>query len=373
MKTESERAKAYIHLKFLEENLRAIRSFLSPDTKTLCVVKAQAYGHGGVKVSRLLEQVGVDYLGVAGIKEAIELRKNDIRLPVLVMSGILPWEDLGKALTYDLTLVVYDMDTLKRIVKSEPSLNRSLNIHVKVDTGMGRLGFRNEELPEVAGMILSSRNIVCEGLMSHFALSEIRDGYGLEQIDRFRSAKEIIRSLGITPPIAHMANSGAIVQYPEAHFDMVRTGIHLYGSFSDRTLASRLNLKQVMKFTSRVALIREFPAGSVLSYGRTYTATKLMKVAYVPVGYADGYPRSLSNRGFVLINDRKCFIVGIVCMDWFLADVTDLDDVKTGDEVILMGYDVTQSITADEIAELAGTIPYEILCKISKRVPRVYV
>jgi alanine racemase len=170
-----------------------------------------------------------------------------------------------------------------------------------------------------------------------------------------------------------MANSGAVIQYPEAHFDMVRVGINLYGSYSSPALAEKLQLKQVMKFATKIALIREFPAGQPLSYGRTYMTGKTTRIAYIPVGYADGYPRSLSNRGFVLIKDTKCSIVGIVCMDWSLVDITDVDGVDVGEEVILLGPGNTQTITADELAEYAGTIPYEILCKISKRVPRVYV
>ncbi len=373
MRIDNERAKAYIHLAWLEENLRSIQSFLTSGVKTLCVVKARAYGHGSVRVSRLLQSLGIDYLGVAHIKEGIELRKSDIQLPILVMSGVLPWEDPGKAVAYSMSLVVYDMQQLKRIVHAGPSFDQHLNVHIKVDTGMGRLGFDIDELPEVARLLLSAKNIVCEGLMSHFASSEIRDAYGQEQIRRFRQARDVLASAGITPPILHMANSGAVVQYPEAHFDMVRTGIHLYGSYSDQSLADQLQLKQVMKFASRVALIREFPTGTPLSYGRTYTTEKPTRVAYVPVGYADGYPRALSNKGFVLINDRKCFIVGTICMDWFLVDISGLDHCDVGDEVILIGQGGSHTIRADDLAELAGTIPYEILCKISKRVPRLYV
>ncbi|HEX2966507.1 MAG TPA: alanine racemase [Syntrophorhabdaceae bacterium] len=370
---EMERTIAYIQLNAVEENLRNIRKFLKPGTKTLCVVKADAYGHGAVQVSKRLEELSVDYLGVATIKEGCDLRKNGIRLPVLVMSGLMPWDNLDHVLENDLSLVVYDLNTLTRIAEKGSSAGKSVNVHVKIDSGMGRLGFRPDELPDLAGLIRSDRSIVCEGLMSHFASSELRDEYGLMQVSRFQDAKKTLENSGVSPVVTHMANSGAVVQYPEAHFDMVRTGINLYGSYSDENLTKKIELRQVMKLASRIALIREFPAGSALGYGRTFVTQKNTRIAYVPVGYADGYPRSLSNKGFVLINGYKCFIVGTICMDWFLADISDLHQVDIGDEVILIGQGGRHTITADDIARQTGTIPYEVLCNISKRVPRVYV
>ena len=373
MVTGTERAIAYIHLGILEENFRMIKSHITAGAKVLCVVKANAYGHGAVEVSRRLETVGVDYLGVATIDEGIELRANGIRLPILVMSGLFPWDEIGPVVKSELSVVVYDASTLKKIVDACLSFEKPLKVHIKVDTGMGRLGFSVSDMAFVGEQLKSARNIVCEGLMSHFASSEIRDDYGLRQIDLFQEARSALAAAGVTPNVMHMANSGAAIQYPEAHFDMVRVGISLYGSYSARALAEKLHLKQVMKFVTRIALIREFPEGQALSYGRTYVTGRKTRIAYIPVGYADGYPRSLSNKGFVLIKDTKCSIVGIVCMDWSLVDVTDVDRVDVGEEVILLGPGITQAISADEIAECAGTIPYEILCKISKRIPRSYV
>jgi alanine racemase len=370
---ETERAIAYIDLGIMEENLRMIKSHITGGVKTLCVVKANAYGHGAVKVSRKLEKAGIDYLGVATIDEGIELREKGIQLPILVMSGLFPWDEIGPVVNNELTVVVYDIGMLKKIVNACPSFERPLKIHIKVDTGMGRLGFSTGDMAFVGQQLRGIPNIVCEGLMSHFASSEIRDDYGLKQVTSFQEARMALTAAGVTPAIAHMANSGAVINYPEAHFDMVRVGISLYGSYSSRDLVEKIRLKQAMKFVTKVALIREFPAGQPLSYGRTYVTGKTARIAYIPVGYADGYPRSLSNKGFVLIKDRKCSIVGIVCMDWSLIDITDVDGVNVGEEVILLGSGNTQTITADELAEHAGTIPYEILCKISKRVPRFYV
>jgi alanine racemase len=372
MVTGTERAIAYIDLGILEENFRMIKSHITAGVKTLCVVKANAYGHGAVEVSRRLATAGADYLGVATVDEGIELRANGITVPILVMSGLFPWDEIGPVVKNELSVVIYDAGMLKRIVDTCPSFEKPLKVHVKVDTGMGRLGFSVSDMAFVGQQLKSARNIVYEGFMSHFASSEIRDNYGLEQVAAFREARRALATAGIMPKLVHMANSGAAIQYPEAHFDMVRVGISLYGSYSAHALAEKLRLKTVMKFVSRIALIREFPAGYALSYGRTYVTGRATRIAYVPVGYADGYPRSLSNKGFVLIKDTKCSIVGIVCMDWSLVDITDVNGVDVGEEVILLGQGNTQSITADELAEYAGTIPYEILCKISKRVPRFY-
>jgi len=367
------RAVAYIDLGVLEQNYRIIRDRIPQGVKVLCVVKADAYGHGAVEVSRRLEEAGVDYLGVAAVDEGMELRQAGIRSPVLVMGGILPWDSEDPFYEHGLTPVIYDTGMIEKLKDRRSRSGETLKVHIKVDTGMGRLGFRPEEVPRIVGMMKEMPHIEIEGLMSHFSSSEVRDEYGLNQIRIFERSLQTVNEEGIVPKIAHMANSGAITNYPEGYFDMIRVGISLYGSHPARELSAQLPVRQVMRFVSRVALIREFPPGSPLSYGRTFTTGDRTRIAYIPVGYADGYPRALSNRGFVLIKDRKCSIVGRVCMDWFLADITDLHDVTPGEEVVLLGHGGILTITADEIAEYAGTIPYEILCKISKRVMRVYV
>ncbi len=371
--TETVRVAALIDLAALESNLRTIRSHLSGQVKALCVVKADAYGHGAIEVSRRLESCGVSYLGVANIDEGIELREHGITLPILIMSGIFSWEEIDRAVRNNLTLVVYDAHTLERIREDCHSFERPLKVHIKVDTGMGRLGFAPSDMAFVGEKLKGAQHVICEGLMTHFAASEVRDDYGLTQVSVFCEAQARLKAAGIIPEIIHMANSGAITSYPEAHFDMVRVGISLYGSHPAHDLAGKLPLRQVMKCVSKVALIREFPAGQPLSYGRTFITGRDTRVAYIPVGYADGYPRSLSNKGFVLIKDREYSIVGIVCMDWTLVDITDAGAVDVGDEVILLGHGDRETITANELAEWAGTIPYEILCKISKRVVRLYV
>ncbi len=368
------RAVAYIDLNALEYNCLSIRSRLSPGAGLLGVVKADAYGHGAVEISKKLESIGIDYLGVATIDEGIDLRSGGIIKPVLIMSGIFSWDEVEPVVRYDLTPVVYDRVVLARLVEATQGFGRPLKIHLKFDTGMGRLGFQPGEAREVVQMLDNTPGIHIEGLMSHFSVSEARDEYGLSQVGTFRTIIDRFRSAGFDPEYIHMSNSGAIINYPEAHFSMVRAGISLYGSHPSLSLEQSLPLRQVMKLSARIAFCRDFPAGMSLSYGRTFTTCRPSKIAYIPVGYSDGYPRSLSNKGAVLINDTRCIIAGRVCMDWILADVTGLDTVKSGDEAILLGEGDREGVrvSANEMAENAGTIPYEILCKISRRIERVY-
>lgn len=367
------RAVAYINLGILEENYRKIREKLPPNVDLLCVVKADAYGHGAVEVCRHLESLGASYLGVATIDEGIELRSNEIKTPILVMSGVMPWDTLDDVIKFHLTPVVYNISVLKMMCSAVSGFQQPLKVHLKFDTGMGRLGIMCHELTKVMELISGVENIHVDGLMSHFSSSEIRDTFGENQIEKFKEIIDVFHRRGFRPKDIHMANSSAILNYPESHFTMVRAGISLYGSHTTQELKKQLPTRQVMKFVSRIALIKEFPAGSALSYGRTYITKRPTRVAYVPVGYADGYPRSLSNVGFVFIGDKRSSIIGRICMDWFLVDITDNDNVSVQDEVMLIGESGMNVISADEIGELAGTIPYEILCKISKRVTRVYI
>jgi alanine racemase len=367
------RAVVYVNLAALESNYKAITATVSPGVKVLCVVKSDAYGHGAVEVARRLESAGVDWLGVATVDEGMELRQSGITSPVLVLSGILPWDDVEPVFLNGLTPVVSDFAGLDRIIEN-PVGEGPLNIHIKVDTGMGRLGFDADEIPLLFDRLKKESNIFVEGLMSHFSLSDSVDQYGLKQVEVFREVLNSFIDHGFGPRIAHMDNSGGLLNYPGAHFDMIRAGITLYGSYPALPLRDKLPLRQVMKVVSKIARLREFPPGRSLSYGRTFTTEKaLTRIAYVPLGYGDGYPRNLSGKGVVLIRDQRCPIVGRVCMDWLLVDVTSLEGVEVEDEVVLLGHGEEASVTADELADLSGTIPYEILCRVSKRLLRVYV
>ncbi len=371
--TNTPRAVAYIDLHFLESNYRSIRERLGAGVRLLGVVKADAYGHGAREISEKLGAIGIDYLGVATVDEGVGLREAGITQPILVMSGIFSWDEIEPVVRYGLTPVIHDEETLKRVLSGASGFGRPLRVHIKFDTGMGRLGFGPSRAREIAGLVRESPAVELEGLMSHFSASEMKDEYGRGQVRSFREVIGAFRDAGLEPPLVHMGNSGAVVNYPEAHFTMVRVGISLYGSHSSPHLEGELPLKQVMKLVARVAFVREFPPGAALSYGRIYTTDKQTKIAYIPVGYSDGYPRSLSNNGLVLIKNRKCSIVGRVCMDWILADVTGLDGLKSGDEAMLLGEGGDLRISANDMAQSAGTIPYEILCKISRRIVRVYV
>jgi alanine racemase len=365
------RTSASIDLGALAENFRAIEGLLEPDVALLCVIKADAYGHGAVEVGRRLESLGAGYFGVATVDEGRELRQGGIRAPVLLLSGVMPWESLESLLEYDLTTALINPDMLERIARFRGG--KPLRVHVKIDTGMGRLGFGPGELETLVRRLSETEGIEVEGVMSHFSASERRSDYGVTQVEAFVYAVGLFRDHGIEPRFVHMANSGAMVNYREAHFNMVRPGIMLYGCYPDGALRQKLSLVPVMRWTSRVSFVRLFPAGCALSYGGTYVTARETKVAYIPVGYADGFPRALSNRGSVLIGGTRCSIIGRVCMDWVFADVTALPGVGPGDEVVLIGASGNDAVSADEIAEQIGTIPYEVLCNLSRRIPRRYV
>jgi alanine racemase len=363
----------WINLPALEENYRLVCGIVGTGATVLCVIKADAYGHGAVEAGRRLEVAGAGYFGVATLEEGKELRKSGISTPILILSGVMPWETPDPLAGYELTSAVTNWEMLEKI--AEYGSRTALKIHVKIDTGMGRLGFGMEDVHPLIKKLQKLKHVEVEGIMSHFASSEKHDDYGREQVRNFRQAVDLFKQGGIEPKFVHMANSGAICNYPEAHFSMVRVGIMLYGSFPDTALCGKIALRPVMRVSSRISAVRLFPAGFSLSYGRSYVTGRKTKVGYVPLGYADGYPRALSNRAPVVIKGRRCSIIGRICMDWLLVDITEIPDVHPGEEVVLLGTaEGGETITADEIAELAGTIPYEVLCGMgTRRVLRRYV
>lgn len=367
------RVTARIDLNALERNVAVIRSRLAPETKLLSVVKANAYGHGAVGVSKKLESIGVDYLGVATADEGMELRIEGVRAPILVLSGLLPWDEAADFFSYDLVPVIHDFDMMSRLAAEARLRGETKEIHLKFDTGMGRLGFTIHQADAVAAKLKEAPFLTVQGIISHFASSEYRDSYGLEQIETFRTVIRRMKEEGITPQMIHMANSGAITVYPEAHFTMVRAGISLYGYHPDRLLEKDLPVTPVMSLVSHIAFLRDMPAGTFLSYGRTFRTDRDSVIAGIPVGYADGYPRILSNQNTILAGGRPCPVAGRICMDWLLVDVTDVPHVRPGDDVTLIGPGDGGIIGADDIAERAGTIPYEILCNISQRITRTFV
>ncbi len=363
----------------LSHNYNEIRKLLKPDCKILAVVKANGYGHGALRISRQLLRLGAEYLGVAIFQEAVALREDGIKAPILVL-GYVPDEQIESAISHNITMTVFSLETARKISEAACRLHKKARIHIKIDTGMGRLGFvcREETISEVADIVQEIYNlpgIATEGIFMHFSKADESDrSYSEMQLKRFNLLLDRLAAFKISIPLIHAANSAAVMAFPEAHFNMVRPGIILYGQYPSHEVdRSQLDLIPVLQLKSRVAHVKTLPAGSCLSYGGTYITEKTSVIATLPLGYADGYSRRLSNCGHVLIGGRKMPLVGKVCMDQCLVLITDPEMiVKPGDEAIIIGQQKDEVISAEDIADLIGTICYEVLCGISDRVPRVY-
>lgn len=370
---------AEIDLDAVEHNFKAIKAHIG-DTKICCVVKADGYGHGAVKLAKLYSELGADFFAVSNIDEALELRASGIKEPVLIL-GYTP-VSLAKILAENnISQAVYGLDYAKALSAEAVKAGVTINIHIKIDTGMSRIGFMCQSFPEDnASVDEIAQACALEGLkpcgiMAHFAVSDDgEDGreYTLAQLDAFNYTVKALSDRGIRFSVIHHANSGAVEYYKDSHLSMVRAGIILYGLAPNPALDSAIELIPAMSFKSTVAFVKKLRKGSTVSYGRTFTAERDMTVATVPVGYADGYFRCLSKDGYVTIKGKKAKILGRVCMDQTVVDVTDIDDVKIGDEVVLFSKGKDNTPTASELATIAGTINYEIVCAVSKRVPRVY-
>jgi alanine racemase len=351
---------AEISLRNIEHNYKTLRVRLEPvGARFLGIVKANAYGHGAVPVARLLESLSCEDLGVACLAEAVELRGAGIKSPILVLGYTDP-KYAAELKRYDLTQTVTD-----------PAQARALSckVHLKIDTGMSRLGFPCETTEELLETLRLPK-LDFEGVYTHFAVSEDEnDGFTLRQLEKFQSLLRELSSRGFHFKIRHCANSGAVLNYTQSHLDMARPGIALYGVTPAPGMTAGADLKPAMTLKTRVAQLRILQAGDTVSYGRRFTAEGETRVAVLPVGYADGLPRVLSNKLEVLINGRRAAQLGTVCMDMCMIDLTGRDDVRVGDEAELFGA----GIPVWEPAQRAGTIPYELLCAVSSRVPRVYV
>ena len=364
---DSLRTWAEVDLTAIEHNFMAVRNRLPRDTKLLVTVKANAYGHGAVTIAKHLEGK-VDYFALATMDEAVQLRLSGIRTPLLVLGPVLP-ADYESAAKYNVTLTVSTLEEAKAI----SALGKKITVHFALDTGMSRIGFPcTQEAAEKIAEAAKLPGIVPEGLFSHFALADSKDkSYANLQGSKFRRMRQLI---GVDFPLCHLQNSAAIVDL-EPEFDMVREGIILYGlNPSDEVDLSRIGgVKPAMALRSHVSLVKKVPEGTPISYGCTYVTAKESVIATVMAGYADGVPRLLSGCGEVIIRGVKAPIVGRVCMDQFMVDVSHIPDVCAGDVVTVFGTDGKQIITADEVAAKAQTIGYELVCGIAPRVPRVYL
>lgn len=367
---------AEIDLDALARNYRLIRKRVGPDVKVMAAVKADAYGHGAVECARLLQPEGVDWFGVALAEEGVELREAGITRPILCLGGF--WEGQEDVcLQQNLTPVVYRLDMIESLDRAARSAGVNADVHVKIDTGMGRLGIQTDEVPEFCAALKSFPNIRVDGLMTHFAAADDhdRENFTKQQLKRFQEAVSRFRERGFGPSLIHAANSAATFAFPESRDNLVRPGAALYGFvrdvFPDDITAPPL--RPVMSVHSRIMLLKNVGKGEKLGYGCTFETARDSVIATIPIGYDDGYRRALSNRGHVIVRGSFAPVVGRVSMDLTLIDVTDVQDVKLNDQVTLIGRDGDLSITAEEVAETIGTISYEVTCGVSARVPRLYV
>lgn len=366
------RTQAAINLDALEYNINHIRKKLPGNVKLLAVIKADAYGHGAVELAKFLEG-RCDFFGVACIEEAVELKKADIKTPVLIL-GHTSTENYDEVVKYDIRIPIFSLDDAQKLSQEACRQNKTAVYHFCVDTGMNRIGFKpTSENADICKKIHNLKNITCEGIFSHFATADEKDlSKSTEQCRRFESFIQMLEDRGITLAIKHINNSAGIMNFSK-HFDMCRTGIITYGLYpSDDVDKSLLDIKPVMSWTTHISYIKTLDAGEEISYGGTYTTTRTQRIATIPVGYADGYPRCLSNIGKVIINGKYAPIVGRVCMDQFMVDVTDIENIDVETEVILVGTQGDCTITMEEFANAAHSFNYEQICSIARRVPRVY-
>jgi len=363
---------ASINLAALTHNLIQVRRYLANNCHIAAVVKANAYGHGAVDISQTLVKEGVSRLAVASVSEGMTLREAGITADILVLAELFD-EHIPELLLHRLTPVITDQRLLQTMAKAAEAQNRSLPIHIKVDTGMGRLGFSPDDVVPLFDTLSTLKSVHVEGVMTHLADSDGPDcSHSERQLERFQKILDPIGRRGLSVPFVHAANSAAIVRFPQSHFSLVRPGIMLYGYHTLPPNIASPALQPVLSLRTTVMQVRTVKPGDSISYNRTFVATRPTRIAVLPIGYADGYSRKLSNNGFVLLQSRRAPIAGSVCMDMTMVDVTDLGPVKVGDEAVLIGAQGQEAIGADEVARWAGTISYEILCAIGPRVPRLY-
>lgn len=372
---------AEISLNAIEHNYNVIRSKVADDTKVCCVIKADGYGHGAVELSQIYEKLGADFFAVSNIDEGIEIRKSGSKLPIVIL-GYTPVSEAENLAEYDISQAVFSLEYAKELSEKCVEEDCICKMHIKVDSGMSRIGFMCQEFPRDEYSIEEICEACClpnlevEGLFTHFCVSD-EDAEGREftnkQYENFIHVRDSLKKRGVDISVVHCSNSGAIEDYPETCCDMVRAGIILYGLAPSSKLADRLDLVPAMTLKTVVAFVKEVQKGATISYGRTFTADRKMKIATVPIGYADGFIRQNAKDGYMTVNGKKAKIVGRICMDQTMLDVTDIENVKTGDEVVVFGTGENGEPTADLLAENTGTINYETVCLVGKRVPRIYI
>lgn len=366
------RVYARINMDNLRYNIEKMKSLVKPDMKILAVIKADAYGHGAVEIAKRIDDL-CDYYGVATIDEAIELRKAGVTMPILII-GFTADSDYEKLIEYNITQAVYDSNEAKKLSDCALAMGKKVKVHIKVDTGMSRIGYQvDEEGKKEALKLKDMEGLYIEGIFTHYAKADEIDKTATEvQKEKFRRFIKAMEDGGIDFDIKHIDNSAGTMEQNDSEFDMVRVGIVMYGLYPSNEVDQSIIIKPVMSLVSHVCHVKTLPAGRGIGYGWTHVTAKETKIATVTVGYADGYPRALSNIGKVLIHGRYAPIIGRVCMDQIMVDVTYVPDVEVKDEVILIGCDGDKCISVEEVAAPAASFNYELVCNIARRVPRVY-
>lgn len=370
------RAYAEINLDAVIHNISQMEKAIGKDTKIIGVIKADGYGHGAVPIGKELERLeSVWGYAVATAEEAAILRRNELKKPVLVLGTVFP-EQYGILAKQEIRATVYSMKQAKGLEDFAKEQGQSVRIHLKIDTGLSRLGFQvTEEAADELAQIVKMPHMIVEGIFTHFAKADAQDKtMAKDQFRQFLKMKEMLAQRGISIPVSHCANSAAMIDMPKTNMSLVRAGISLYGLWpSDEVRKEHLDLQPALSLKSRIVFLKELKPGRTVSYGATYETKKTQRIATIPVGYADGYARSLSNRGYVLIHGKAAPICGRICMDQFMADVTDIPEAAEGDTVTLIGMDGSREISMEEIGDLSGRFNYEFACDLGKRIPRVYV
>ncbi len=378
--------RAEIDLKAIANNIKELRRITHPDARLMGVVKANGYGHGAIEVAQCALQNGAEILGVARIEEGIQIREAGIEVPILIFGYTLP-ELAIDLLEYDLTQTVYTYASAQTLSRTAAALKKKIRIHLKVDTGMGRLGLlpQNFQLDNSAAIdtdaveetlaIAGLDGLELEGIFTHFATADSADKtYAEDQLDLFMNFLNRLRKAGLEPPVRHAANSAALIDIPQSHLDLVRPGIATYGLYpSDEVNKRHVSLKPAMALKARIIQLKKVPAGFKVSYGTSHQTRKPTTIATIPIGYADGLNRLLSSRGQMLVHEQRAPIIGRVCMDLTMLDVGHIDNIQMGEEVVVFGRQGSASITVDEVASSLNTINYEIVSTITARVPRVYL
>ncbi|MDF2609757.1 MAG: alanine racemase [Lachnospiraceae bacterium] len=368
------RVTANIDLDAISSNILNIKKLIGNSTKLMAIIKADAYGHGALPIAKTLDSLGVDAFGIAILEEGIELREAGIHKPVLIL-GYTPKEQYNQLVKNDISQTIFQLDSAIELSKAALQQNKKAGIHIKIDTGMNRIGFFDtKDSMEDIKKIASLEGIRIEGIFSHFSAADETDKTSAKmQLDRFLEFVNQLELEGITIPIKHISNSAGIIDLPEAKLDMVRSGIATYGLYPSEFVSQEmLKLSPALEIKTHVSYVKEVEPNCGVSYGSTYITSKITKIATIPVGYGDGYPRLLSSKGRVLIHGISAPIIGKICMDQFMVDVTEIEGVKQGDTVTLIGRDKNEFIPIEEVGALSYSFNYEVACNVGKRVPRVY-